>query len=50
VTHMGIVVYKQGELYLRHASSKRGVRRVVDEPLAAYLGRVRGVVVLRRAR
>jgi hypothetical protein len=43
VSHMGLVIAKEGRLFLRHASRKAG--RVVDEELKAYLSglaRLRG--------
>lgn len=39
VTHQGIVVHEHGRVLLRHAA-RGGQRRVVDEPLAEFLGRI----------
>lgn len=47
VSHTGIVVKEGGRVYLRHASSRAGVRRVVDEELLAYLEGKPGIVVYR---
>lgn len=47
VSHVGIVVDRTGELFLRHASSRADFRRVVDEPLREYLADKPGIVVLR---
>jgi hypothetical protein len=47
VTHVGIVVRREGRLLLRHASSHREVERVVDSDLPAYLAGKSGIVVLR---
>lgn len=47
VTHVGIVVRKEGRLWLRHASSRRESGRVVDSDLSAYLAAKPGIVVLR---
>lgn len=47
VSHVGIAVKKDGKLFLRHASSRATVRKVVDEELSAYLARKKGLVVYR---
>jgi hypothetical protein len=47
VSHVGIVVRQDGRLLLRHASSHRAERRVIDSDLAAYLADKPGIVVLR---
>lgn len=47
VTHVGLVVRRDGRLWLRHASSHRDAGRVVDSDLAAYLAGKPGLVVLR---
>jgi hypothetical protein len=40
VTHAGLVVAgKGGDRLVRHATSSRGVRRVIDEPLARFVRR-----------
>ena len=50
VTHMGIVVFKDGRPYLLHASSSLGKVVVSDEPLGDFLRRNRqftGIRILR---
>ena len=47
VSHVGIVVRKEGKIYLRHASSRPGVLKVVDSFLPDYLEDKPGIVVLR---
>ena len=39
VSHQGLVIRKDGELFLRHAADRK-YHRVVDEPLSWFLGRV----------
>ncbi|HAR96968.1 MAG TPA: DUF1460 domain-containing protein [Deltaproteobacteria bacterium] len=47
VSHTGIVVEVQGGLALRHASSREGARRVVDQDLMNYLVDKPGMIILR---
>ncbi len=47
VSHVGIVVKKEGKVFLRHASSRSELRKVVDQELGAYLGGKKGLVVYR---
>jgi hypothetical protein len=47
VSHVGIVIKTDGGVFLRHASSSRGVRRVVDQDLLRYLRGKGGLLVLR---
>ncbi len=47
VTHTGIVIKKDNGIYLRHASSKKGNERVVDENFLEYVQNVPGIVVYR---
>nr|NIQ97208.1 DUF1460 domain-containing protein [Desulfuromonadales bacterium]NIS43194.1 DUF1460 domain-containing protein [Desulfuromonadales bacterium] len=47
VSHVGILIRRQGDLLLRHASSRKGVEQVVDVPLFDYLQGKPGIVVLR---
>lgn len=47
VSHVGIVVRRAGESFLRHASSPERQGRVVDEKLLRYLHGKAGIVVLR---
>lgn len=47
VSHTGLIVKSKGQIMLRHASSRRGFERVVDEDLATYLQDKPGLVVYR---
>ena len=47
VSHTGIIIKKKGEIFLRHASSKRWRNQVRDEKLLPYLGGKKGLVVYR---
>ncbi len=47
VTHTGIVIKKDDAVYLRHASSKKSNRKVVDEDFIEYIQNVPGIVVYR---
>ena len=47
VSHVGLVVRKDGRLLLRHASSRQAERQVIDCDLAAYFAGKPGLVVLR---
>lgn len=47
VSHTGIVVKKGEQTFLRHASSRELIRKVVDEELAPYLGGEKGLIVFR---
>jgi hypothetical protein len=47
VSHCGIVVKREGKVFLRHASSKAHLKKVTDEELASYLGGKKGLVVYR---
>lgn len=47
VTHTGIIIKKDDGIYLRHASSKKGKKRVVDENFIDYVQNVPGIVVYR---
>jgi len=47
VSHVGIIVKKEGQVFLRHASSRSDLRKVVDQELASYLGGKKGLVVFR---
>jgi len=48
VTHVGIIVKKEGKVYFRNASSLKRYNKVVDIPLEKYLKRVKGLVILRK--
>ncbi len=47
VSHTGLIVKKNGKVFLRHASSRKETRRVVDEDLLAYLQDKPGLLVYR---
>jgi len=47
VTHTGIVIKKDNGVYLRHASSKKSNKKVVDEDFIEYVQNVPGIVVYR---
>lgn len=47
VSHCGIVVKKEGKVFLRHASSRSHLKKVVDQELTSYLGGKKGLVVYR---
>ncbi len=47
VSHTGILIKKRDGVFLRHASSRKNNRRVVDEELITYINDKPGVVVLR---
>lgn len=47
VSHVGIIIKREGVLLLRHASSKSNVRAVVDEDFFRYIEDKKGIIVLR---
>jgi N-acetylmuramoyl-L-alanine amidase-like protein len=47
VSHTGIIIKDGNKIYLRHASSKEGNRKVVDEDLISYISNKPGLVILR---
>lgn len=47
VTHVGIAIRRDGQVWFRNASSVAGVMKVVDAPLQAYMATKPGMVVLR---
>lgn len=47
VSHTGILIKKAGKVYLRHASSRTTVNRVVDDELISYLDGKKGLVIYR---
>ena len=47
VSHTGIVIKKEGKIFLRHASSRFFRKKVVDEELLPYLGGKKGLIVYR---
>lgn len=48
VTHVGILIIKNGKAYFRHASSKKEYLKVVDEAFEAYIKNTPGFIVLRK--
>ena len=48
VTHVGILIKKEGKAYLRHASSKKEFLKVIDEPFESYIKNTPGFIVLRQ--
>ncbi len=50
VSHTGIVIKKNGKVFLRHASSKEKNQKVVDEDLSEYMKNKPGLVVYRPVR
>ncbi len=47
VSHAGILIKEQGVIHLRHASSAKNNRRVLDEDFRDYLKSIAGVIVFR---
>ncbi len=47
VSHTGIAVKKSGKAYLRHASSKKANKKVLDEDLVLYIKNKPGLVIYR---
>jgi hypothetical protein len=47
VSHTGIIIREQGAVKLRHASSMKKHRKVVDEDFKEYLKAKPGIIVLR---
>lgn len=47
VSHVGIFIREGNRIYLRHASSAQGVRKVVDQEFRKYLRGKPGIVILR---
>jgi hypothetical protein len=39
ITHAGIVVRSRGAVHVRHATSSKGVGRVIEEPIERFLSR-----------
>ncbi len=44
-SHVGILVRKEGDFWIRHASSARG--KVLDEKFMEYVSKMEGIIVLR---
>jgi len=47
VSHVGIIIRDRDTLYLRHASSDRRFRKVVDQDLQEYISGTPGLIILR---
>jgi hypothetical protein len=47
VSHVGIIIRKGDSIYLRHASSQKEVRKVVDQDFRVYIVGKPGVIILR---
>lgn len=47
VSHTGILIRREGTLYLRHASSRADTRKVLDQPLRPYLEGKPGLLLFR---
>jgi hypothetical protein len=47
VSHVGIFIRQSNKVYLRHASSNRRYRKVVDEDFRRYIADKPGIIVLR---
>jgi len=50
ISHTGIIIKKNGRVFLRHASSKEKNQKVVDEDLSEYMKNKPGLVVYRPVR
>jgi hypothetical protein len=47
VSHVGIIVWKGDSIYLRHASSQKEIRKVVDQDFRGYVAARPGIMILR---
>ncbi len=47
VSHVGIIIKDKGEIYLRHASSQKKYRKVIDQDFKDYIAKKPGLLVLR---
>jgi len=47
VSHVGIIVKKGDNIYLRHASSQKEIRKVVDRDFRKYIAGKPGIIILR---
>lgn len=45
VSHVGIIIKKKGQVYLRHASATAG--KVIDEDFKGYIAKTEGLIVFR---
>jgi hypothetical protein len=46
-SHVGIFIRKKDRVYLRHASSQRAYRKVIDQDFKSYISNKPGIIVLR---
>jgi N-acetylmuramoyl-L-alanine amidase-like len=47
VSHVGIIIKSRDKVYLRHASSRKGFRRVIDKNFKRYIANKPGIIILR---
>jgi len=47
VSHVGIIIKKGDNIYLRHASSQKEIRKVVDQDFRKYIVGKPGIIILR---
>ncbi len=47
VSHVGILIKKEGKIFLRHASSDKAYRRVVDQEFKSYITKMPGIIIMR---
>lgn len=47
VSHTGLIIKKDSQVFFRHASSKKQFKKVVDEPFLDYIKKTPGFIVLR---
>lgn len=47
VSHVGIFIMEDGRCFLRHASSKESMRKVVDEDFIKYVSEKPGIIIFR---
>jgi len=47
VSHVGIIIKKVDSIYLRHASSQREIRKVIDQDFRGYIAGKPGIIILR---
>jgi hypothetical protein len=47
VSHVGVVIRKEDSVYLRHASSQKDFRKVIDQDFKKYIADKPGMLVLR---
>ena len=47
VSHVGIIIKDRDSTYLRHASSEKEQRKVIDQDFKKYVSATPGILVLR---